>query len=87
VATLAAAIICAAASPFLCGSSGNAARLRRSSLTPHGKTRKTVVAGEEAGMARQGSTDELLTDSPDLSTQIMATMARRLAELDTQADV
>jgi CRP-like cAMP-binding protein len=47
-------------------------------------TTKTEIAAEVLNRAEFST---LLADAPELSNQIMATMARRLAEIDTQSDV
>jgi CRP-like cAMP-binding protein len=47
-------------------------------------TAKTDVVAE---VLNRGEFSALLADSPDLSNQVMATMARRLAEFDSQSDV
>jgi CRP-like cAMP-binding protein len=47
-------------------------------------TAKTDVVAEVLNRAEFST---LLADSPDLSNQVMATMARRLAELDDQSDL
>jgi len=47
-------------------------------------TAKTHVVAEVLNRAEFST---LLSESPDLSRQIMATMARRLAEIDSQSDL
>jgi CRP-like cAMP-binding protein len=47
-------------------------------------TAKTDVVAEVLNRAEFST---LLADSPDMSDEVMATMARRLAELDSRSDV
>ena len=59
------------------------------------KTRQTWGLAQEAGMARLGLTDDKLARVPlfkglskrQLSSRIMAAMARRLAELDSESNL
>jgi CRP-like cAMP-binding protein len=47
----------------------------------------TAKTGVVAEILNRAEFSTLLADSPDLANQIMATMARRLAEMDNQSDV